>query len=92
MENTTSTSSGFLSGIVIGAVLGVLFAPKKGAELRGDMTDWTNRGREKTQDLYSKIKDMIPGQVKAAAAVGAVRDGGREAYREVKTKFGDFKS
>lgn len=41
----------FIAGIGIGTVIGMLCAPKKGSELRGEL-------KEKSQDLYEKAQNM----------------------------------
>ncbi len=41
----------FVAGLGVGVVIGVLFAPKKGSELRGDI-------KEKGTDLYDKASSM----------------------------------
>ncbi|MBX7222358.1 MAG: YtxH domain-containing protein [Blastocatellia bacterium] len=52
----------FLIGAGIGAVVALLFAPKSGRELRGDIKDATRRGVEYTQDnarmLSSKASEL----------------------------------
>ncbi len=85
-------SSGWylLSGVVIGAVAGVLLAPKKGSETLEDLNEWGRDSREKTRSLMSRIGRSIPTRVKAAAAIGAVKEGAGEAFHETREKAKDF--
>lgn len=73
-----------LGGAVIGVLVGVLYAPKKGSELRQDLEDLRVKGREKKRALMRALSGMIPLRVKAAAAMGALRAGGVEAIEIVK--------
>jgi gas vesicle protein len=57
-----------LIGGGIGAIIALLFAPKSGAELRGDIADVTRKGIDKTREAASYIGD------KAGDYYGAVRD------------------
>ena len=57
-----------LIGGGIGAVLALLFAPKSGAELRGDLADVTRKGIDKTREGARYVGD------KAGDYYGAVRD------------------
>ena len=62
-ENTSSggvmsTITYLLIGGGIGAALALLFAPKAGADLRGDISDVTRRGYDKTADLAQRAKDQ----------------------------------
>ena len=85
MEQKESPKSGLwylIGGVAIGTVLGVLFAPKKGSELREDIGEWGRRGREKSRTMVAKLSAMVPLRVKAAAALGAMKAGGAEAIRE----------
>ncbi len=43
---------GFLLGLATGAILGLLYAPKPGVELRKDI-------KEKTTELYEKGKEVV---------------------------------
>lgn len=47
----------FLSGLGLGVGLGMLFAPKKGSELRQEL-------KIKLDELFSQVKDMNLGDVK----------------------------
>lgn len=73
-----------LGGAAIGAAAGVLFAPKKGSELRLDIAEWRRKGREKKEALMRKLDSMVPLRVKAAAVLGALKAGGAEAIEIVK--------
>jgi gas vesicle protein len=57
-----------LIGGGIGAVLALLFAPKSGTELRGDIADVTRKGIDKTREGARYVGD------KAGDYYGAVRD------------------
>jgi gas vesicle protein len=57
-EETTSSStklSYLLIGSGIGALLALLFAPKSGQELRGDIADVTRKGIEKSKETASLV-------------------------------------
>jgi gas vesicle protein len=45
----------FLTGLAIGAVLGIMFAPKSGKELRNDLSNDTKRLVETGKDSVSEI-------------------------------------
>jgi len=64
-----------IGGFVAGAACGLLFAPKKGSELRADIDEWGHRKGEEGRELYAKVKEMIPH--------------GPKAYQEVKDKIDD---
>ena len=70
-ERGVSAVVWLLTGAAIGAVFGVLYAPKAGSELR------------------ESISERIPHRMKAAVGFGALKESGREAFREVKEGLRD---
>ena len=80
----------FLAGLGIGAVVGVLYAPKAGFETREDIMQRANEGRDYVKDRAREAREQAQqwadrgreyyeqqkGQVKSAI------DAGKEAYRE----------
>ena len=61
---------GLLAGTVLGAGLGMLFAPKAGTELRNQLSEQTGRLRSTANDAYSQASEKVSQMV----------DRGREAY------------
>jgi len=57
-----------LIGGGIGAILALLFAPKSGSELRGDIADVTRKGIDKSREAATYIGD------RAGEYYGTVRD------------------
>lgn len=66
---------GLLAGTVLGAGLGMLFAPKAGTELRNQLSEQTGRLRSTANDAYSQATDKVSHMV----------DRGREAYDRART-------
>jgi gas vesicle protein len=50
---------GLLAGTVLGAGLGMLFAPKAGAELRTQLTDQAGKLRATANDTYQQATDKV---------------------------------
>lgn len=49
-----------LGGIVAGAAVGVLFAPRAGHQTREDLNEWLRQRREKGQKLVTELKNRFP--------------------------------
>lgn len=69
---------GLLAGTVLGAGLGMLFAPKTGSELRNQLSEQTGKLRTTANDAYSQ----------ASEKVSQIVDRGREAYDRARTGGG----
>jgi hypothetical protein len=71
-----------LLALMLGAALGVIFAPHDlSAEERAELL---SRGRTKSKSLARRVLDRLPARIKVAGALGAVKGAGRRAYIDVK--------
>jgi hypothetical protein len=69
---------GLLAGTVLGAGLGMLFAPKTGSELRTQLSEQTGRLRSTANDAYAQASEKVHQMV----------DRGREAYDRARSGGG----
>ncbi len=93
-DNTGSKISYFMVGLGIGALIGILFAPKSGEETREYLANKAEEGkeyaqrkarelRERAEDLLERGKDVATRQKES---ITAAVDAGREAYQREKAK------
>jgi hypothetical protein len=73
---------GLLAGTVLGAGLGMLFAPKAGAETRKQLSEQANRLRSSANETYAQASEKIN---QASEKVSQMVDRGREAYDRART-------
>ncbi len=73
---------GLLAGTILGAGLGMLFAPKSGAELRSQLGDQAGRLRDAAGDTYQQ----------ATEKVGQIVDRGRDAYDRARSSVSNMAS
>src|SRR6185295_11211516 len=72
---------GLLTGTVLGAGLGMLFAPKSGSELRSQLSEQAGNLANQASDGYRKASEAASdGYRRASEAAGDWADKGREAY------------
>jgi len=69
---------GLLAGTVLGAGLGMLFAPKAGSELRNQLGEQAGRLKNQATDGYQQ----------ATEKVSQIVDRGREAYDRARSNVG----
>ena len=93
-DNAGSKISFFLVGLGIGALVGILFAPKSGEETREFLAKKADEGRDyaqrKAQELRERAEDLVERSKSAATrqkeTISAAVDAGREAYQREKAK------
>jgi gas vesicle protein len=86
---------GLLTGTVLGAGLGMLFAPKTGSELRGQLSEQAGNLANTASEGYKKASEVASegykkaseaaaeGYKKASGAASELAEKGREAGREM---------
>lgn len=72
-----------LIGGGIGAILALLFAPKSGEELRGDIADATRKGIDRSREAAQQIGD------RAGEYYEATRERATELYSQAAEKVGE---
>jgi gas vesicle protein len=93
-DNVGSKVTYFLVGMGIGALVGVLFAPKSGEETRRFLSDKADEGRDyaqkKARELRERADDLIERGKDAASrhkeTISAAVEGARDAYRREAAK------
>jgi gas vesicle protein len=105
MADTESSVSGFgwfLAGLGVGALVGVLYAPKSGVETRSDLAAGALEARDKANALAQQGKERaadIAAQAQARAqdlseqgkqAAGEYVDKGKEYYEKGRSQFNDY--
>ncbi len=73
-EGSGAFLMGLLAGTVLGAGLGMLFAPRAGSELRGQISDQAGKWRNTANDAYQQASEKVTQFV----------DRGREAYEKAR--------
>ncbi len=73
----------FIVGSTIGAVVALMFAPKSGRELRGDIADATRKGVDKSRETAAQIGE------KAGEYYEVTKDRAGELYATAATKAGE---
>ena len=77
-EGSGSFLMGLLAGTVLGAGLGMLFAPRTGSELRSQLTVQAGKLRSTANETYHQATEKVSQMV----------DRGREAYDRARSNMG----
>jgi gas vesicle protein len=93
-DNVGSKVTYFLVGLGVGAMVGILFAPKSGEETREFLSQKADEGRDfaqrKAKELRERADDLIERSKDAASrgkdSISAAVEGAREAYRREASK------
>lgn len=97
-ETSASTKLTYLLiGGGIGAIVALLFAPKSGEELRGDIADATRKGLEKGKEAAGQIQERAGEyyevtRERAGELYSAAQDRAGELYQTAQTKASDLYS
>ena len=82
-ENISTRLTYLLIGGGIGAVLALLFAPKSGQELRGDIADATRKGIDRSREAATQLGE------RAGEYYESTRDRASELYSTASEKVGE---
>ncbi len=85
-SSATTKLTYLLIGGGIGALLALLFAPKSGEELRGDIADVTRKGLEKGKETAAQLQE------KAGEYYEVTREKAGEYYQVASEKAGELKN
>ena len=74
-----SLATGFIVGGVVGAILGLLLAPKSGEEMRADLLEQSEALRARAEELAAKVRERVGPAVEGmreriGPAVEGIRD------------------
>jgi gas vesicle protein len=82
-DNISTRLTYLLIGGGIGAILALLFAPKSGEELRGDIADATRKGIDRSREAAQQLGD------RAGEYYEATRGRASELYSQAAEKVGE---
>jgi gas vesicle protein len=85
-DNVSTRLTYLLIGGGIGAVIALLFAPKSGQELRGDLADATRKGIDKSRETAQQLGE------RAGEYYESTRERAGELYSQAATKASDIYS
>jgi gas vesicle protein len=99
-DNGGSTLIWFLAGLGLGALAGVLYAPRSGSETRDVLLSKAEEGREYVRSRAREARDQATGWVDKGRDVvnqqkdqfRAAYEAGRQAYQEATTETGTPKN
>jgi len=93
-DNVGSKVTYFLVGLGVGALVGILFAPKSGEDTRAFLANKADEGKDyaqrKAKELRERADDLIERSKDAATrgkdSISAAVEGARESYRREASK------
>ena len=92
MDNESGGGFGwFLAGLGIGALVGVLYAPKSGKETRDDLIAGALEARERANQMYEQGVDQVGQYVQQGKqAAGEYVDRGKEYYDKGRSQWTQY--
>ncbi len=93
-DNISTRLTYLLIGGGIGAVIALLFAPKSGHELRGDLADATRKGIDRSREAAQQLGDRAgtyyeAGRERASEYYTQASDRASELYSQAAEKVGE---
>ena len=90
-DNRINGFAWFLAGVGIGALVGILYAPKSGRETRDDLANGAREGAEYLRNRGKQVADQVGTLVdRGKEQVGQYVDRGREAVDRGRAQWEDF--
>jgi len=90
-ESGTGGFGWFLAGLGLGALIGVLYAPKSGKETRDDLVAGALEAKERAAALYNQGLDQAGQYVQQGKQVaGEYVDKGKEYYDKGRTQWTQY--
>jgi gas vesicle protein len=81
----------FLAGLGIGALVGVLYAPKSGRETRDELVAGAMDARDKAQQMYGQSAEAVGQYVeKGKEVAGQYVDKGKEFVDKGRTQWSEY--
>ena len=89
-DNDSSSIGWFLAGLGLGALVGVLYAPKSGKETRDTILQSANEGRDYISNRGQELKGQVDQWVqkgkqtinRSKDQISSAVEAGRQAYRD----------
>lgn len=92
MESYGSKVNYFCVGLGIGALAGILFAPKSGVETRDEMAQKLEEGKAyaqgKVRELRAQAEDIVEVPTRLKESISGAFEAGRQAYQQEMSKLG----
>jgi len=90
-DNGSGGLGWFVAGLSLGALLGVLYAPKAGKETREDILNGAREARERAEELIEQGKQKASDLVEQGKQqASAYADKGREYYEKGRTQWSQY--
>ena len=91
--NTSEKFLYLVAGTGVGAVLGILFAPRSGSEMRNTLAEQAHRGVDMINEKVDEGRRYVQQKGGAAGTVRSIVDRGKQTFNEsvegVKTRFNE---
>ncbi len=85
---TSKTIIGVLSGVAVGAALGILFAPDKGSKTRKKIADRSNKAKEDLKDNFDHFLDTLSEKYNSLVQKGdELMEEGKNQAKNVKNQI-----